>query len=226
MPDLASWLRIRREEKSIYLIDEHTRKVFSCIVEFVNLIDLIMNEASPEEVSIVARRISEIEHEADIMRRNVLSTLSEGKIDPSEREDLVHLTKRLDAVANNANAAARRISILDLNYVRMLGELFTKMVSDAKKCVEKLMETVDALKDGRDVSLLVDEVDHAEFEVDQDHLALRKALQGWKHGDIPPFTAITLSNLIDFVEGIADSAEETAEYIRLVSIKKPPKSRR
>ncbi|MBS7247550.1 MAG: DUF47 family protein [Candidatus Jordarchaeales archaeon] len=223
MPDLAGWFRIRREEKSIHLIDEHSRKVFSCVMELVNLVDLVMNEGSPEEVFIVARRINEMEHEADIMRRNVLDVLSEGKLDPSEREDLVHLTKRLDAIANNANAAARRISILNLNYVRMLGEPFTKMVSDAKKCVEKLMETIDALKDGHDVSFLIDEVERAEFEVDQDHLALRKALQDWKHGDVPPFTAITLSNLIDFVEGIADSAEDTADFIRLVSIKKPQK---
>lgn len=225
MPDLAGWFRIRREERSISLIDEHSRKVSNCVAEFVNLVELVMSEGSPEEILLVAHRIGEMEHEADLMRRSILTTLSEGKLDPSEREDLVHLTKRLDSVANNANAAARRISILDPNYVRLLGERFTKMVYDARRCVEKLMETIDALKDGRDVSPLVNEVDRVEFEVDQDHLALRKALQDWKHGDIPPFTAITLSNMIDFVEGIADSAEDTAEFIRLVSIKRPQKRR-
>ncbi|MEM1658372.1 MAG: DUF47 family protein [Candidatus Jordarchaeales archaeon] len=225
MPDLASWFRVRREEKSISLIDEHTRKVFNCVTELVSLVELIMSGCSPEEISVVARRVGEIEHEADIIRRSILTTLSEGRLDPSEREDLVHLTKRLDAVANNANAVARRISILDPQYIRMLGEQFVRMLHDAKKCVEKLLETINALREGRDIIPLVDEVDRIEFEVDQDHLALRKSLQEWKCSEIPPFAAITLSNMIDFVEGIADSAEDTAEFIRLVSIKRPPRRR-
>ncbi len=224
MSDLASWFRIRRTEKSIVLLDEHSKKVSNCVAELVNLIEVIMSGGSADEALMFIKRISEMEHEADIMRRSILKALSKGKLDPSEREDLVHLTKRLDSVANNANAAARRISILNLNYVRMLGDPFVKMVKDAKKCADKLVKTMDAFREGRDVSSLIDEVSQAEFEVDQDHLELRKSLQKWTRNDVPPFTAITLSNLIDFIEGIADSAEETADFIRLVSIKRLQKA--
>jgi len=220
LSSLASWFRIRREELAIKMLREHSKKVFNCVTELVHLVNLIMDGGDSDEISMSIKRINEMEHEADIMRRNILEELCKGKLEPSEREDLVHLTKRMDAVANNANAAARRISILDYKHVKILGGSFVKMVGDAEKCVRKLLETMEALRRGKEVSGLVDEVNQLEYEVDQDNLALRKELQSKTCENIGPFTAITLSNLIEFVEGIADSAEETAEFIRLVSIKR------
>ena len=52
----------------------------------------------------VFRRVDVLEHEADIMRRDILKNITKTEVKPEIREDLSDLIKRTDKIANAANA--------------------------------------------------------------------------------------------------------------------------
>jgi len=221
---LLEWLKGRREEKIITMLRDHARKVYDCVLELEKVIKLF-SDGKISEAKLGIKRISEIESEADSIRKRIMTLLTEGTLSSAYREDLAHLTKRLDSVANFANAAARRLSLLDENIVINDAEFkkkILKMMEDVVKCVGKMYEMVIRLgKDpvGRIIEY-ADAVDRLEHVVDESHMDVRRHLvkMSWEQLKTP-FNAITLHTFIECVENIADFSEDTAEFVRIVAIK-------
>ena len=111
MGSLLEWFSTKREEKVIKRTKEHSKKVYECVYEFQRAIELYCDGKVDKAAKLISR-VNQIENEADDIRREVLLLLSKGQMVPQVREDLTHLTKRLDDVANGANAAGRRLQLL------------------------------------------------------------------------------------------------------------------
>jgi len=221
---LLEWLKGRREAKVITMLRDHARKVYDCVLELEKVIKLF-SDGRISDAKLGIRRISEIESEADSIRKRIMTLLTEGALTSAYREDLAHLTKRLDSVANFANAAARRLSLLDENIITEDEEFkmkILKMMEDVVKCVGKMYEMIIRL--GKDpvekIIEYADAVDRLEHVVDESHMDVRKYLvkMSWEQLKTP-FNAITLHTFIECMENIADFSEDTAEFVRIVAIK-------
>lgn len=221
---LLGWLKGRREAKVITLLRDHAKKVYDCVLELEKVIKLFC-DGKVNEAKLGIRRISEIENEADSIRKRIMVLLTEGALVSAHREDLAHLAKRLDSVANFANAAARRLNLLEKSIIAEdteFKEKLLKMMKDVVKCVDKMYEMVIRL--GKDpvekIIEYADAVDRLEHVVDESHMDVKKHLlkMSWDYLKTP-FNAITLHTFIECIENIADFSEDTAEFVRIVAIK-------
>ena len=203
----------------------HCRKVYETVIELRNTIELAIAGEDEKKVRQRQKMISDLEREADRIRRDIHQLLTRGsELPSSERLDLVQLVSNLDSVANTANGAGRRLVILKeiSKFPRKILDALSVMVKDIIECVDLLRECVVSL--GGDINQTIkytDEINEKEFCVDEDLRNILTLLSQEKFS-IDPFTAIIFFEFISFLEGIADSCEETADFVRLVSLKIPP----
>lgn len=151
-----------------------------------------------EGAKTIIERLFSVEEEIDNLRRTVFEELTKGILPPRDREDIMHLVKRLDVMADFVKDSARSVLILlDCNVPNEIQKAFLDMVSDLVKCAATLKESLRLLSEdsikAREISL---KVEVEENKVDKHHLKIKSLLL--KYGDkINPATLIILKDLAD-----------------------------
>src|SRR6056297_1735019 len=97
---LRSWLKDRKKELILEKIIEHMQKVLETIHEFERATGFFVLEKESELAYKVYERVLHLEHEADIMRRDILGDISKSDMGSKMREDMMTITKRIDNVAD------------------------------------------------------------------------------------------------------------------------------
>src|SRR6056297_393702 len=110
---LRSWLKDRKKELILKKIVDHMKKVLETVHEFERAIGFFVLEKKKDLAYKVFERVLKLEHEADIMRREILVDISKSDMGSKMREDMMNVTKRIDNVADEADQAARRIVGID-----------------------------------------------------------------------------------------------------------------
>ena len=159
------------------------------------------------------------EEEVDRLRTNVFTELSKGAALVADyREDLLHLVKRLDTLADHTKDAARCLRML--GEVKIPQELCQKTVF----MTEKLVETASALRgaiekisssptEAISEAKKVEDIEHA---LDQEYLAAKSLFV--KYGETINCGAMVIfDDLIEFIEHAADMCADTADYIVVLS---------
>ena len=166
------------------------------------------------------RRTEEIEHEADILRREIFSILTTGAIDPNAREDLMHIVKRMDDVAHNANASVRRMSLLNVGeFPDELKDLILQMMSHSLECSDMLKECIEKLGiDATEILRLTDRIGEIEHKVDLLNSKVKSFLIQSQLTQ-NPFEAIVVLEFIERIENVADACEDTADIVKLMALR-------
>jgi predicted phosphate transport protein (TIGR00153 family) len=167
------------------------------------------------------KRTEQIEHEADILRREIFSILTTGELSqPNEREDLMHIVKRMDDVANNANAAVRRMALLNVGeFPGELKDLILQMMSYSLECSDMLKECIEKLGiDAAEIVRLTDRIGDTEHKVDLLNSQVKSFLI---HSQLTmnPFEANVVLEFIERIENIADACEDTADIVKLMALR-------
>ncbi|MHA1379751.1 MAG: TIGR00153 family protein [Candidatus Helarchaeota archaeon] len=219
MGTLLEWFRTRREANIIKEAREHSKKVYDAVFELDNVVKLFC-EGKYSETPKLIKKINALENEADGIRRKVMLDLTKGELTPSVREDLAHLVKRLDSVANNANAVARRLSLLTSDNIKPVCEELLQMSKLTLECIKVLNNTIELQLGGASPKIFesVARINRLEHEVDLVNMQIKFKLLGLKQ-DYSPFEAITIYEMINVFENITDCAEETADFIRIINVR-------
>jgi len=164
-------------------------------------------------------RLFHVEEEIDALRRRVFEELTKGSLPPKDREDIMHLVKRLDVMADHVKDSARNILILiGLDIPRELWETYYLMSLDIVECASTLRKSLKMLNENpseaRRISLRVED---SERKVDEKYLEVKRLLL--KYGEkINPSILIILRDLVDSMEEVADSCADTADYVRVLTV--------
>jgi predicted phosphate transport protein (TIGR00153 family) len=164
-------------------------------------------------------RLFSIEEEIDDLRRTVFEELTRGNMPTQHREDIMHLVKRLDVMADHVKDSARNVLVLiDLIVPKELWIGFEKMSIGLVKCAAVLKESLGYLGENptkaRESSL---NVEKEENKVDQQFLKIKSLLL--KYGEkVNPAILLILKDLLDSMEEAADSCADTGDYIRLLTV--------
>lgn len=219
MGSLLEWFKNRREENIIKETRIHAKKVYDCIFELNKLI-LLFFEGKLHEVPSLIKKVSELEHECDDIRRKIMIDLTKGELEPSIREDLAHLINRLDAVANNTNATAKRFGLLTNDSLIPIADELKKMSGISLKCVEILYKTIDLYlgRASQQVYSNITEINKLEHDIDVINFAIKEKLSKIQP-NYSPYTAILLFEMVNLLENISDNAEETAEFIKIIKVR-------
>ena len=212
------WFEKRRRTKGLELAHEQISKAF----DTVSLLHKAMKSFAEADFAETKRYVLDLyraEEEVDKLRTDVFTELSKGAALVADyREDLLHLVKRLDTLADHTKDAARCLEML--GNVKIPAELCQKTVY----MTEKLVDTAQALRSGiekitsspAEAAAEAKKVEENEHELDQEYLKAKSLFV--KYGEeINCGAMVIFDDLIEFIEHAADMCADTADYIVILS---------
>jgi hypothetical protein len=199
---------------------EHAKEVQKTVKELNKGIKTLLQEKDSEKAHDIFHDVDLIEDNADSIRRDILSSISKGELNPSVRTDLSHLIKRLDDVANCSTGVARRINTIPMNFWEQTSNestnLILNMMETTVECSNYLDKIViDLLGKRKQVKEYAKQINQLEHEIDLLNIKLRRSLQETNY-NVNSFSIFTVGNTIDILEAISDAIEAVADYIMLL----------
>ncbi len=212
------WFEKRRRTKGLELAHEQITKAF----DTVSLLHKAAKSYSDGNVTEMKKQILNLykaEEEVDKLRTDVFTELSKGAALVADyREDLLHLVKRLDTLADHTKDAARCLEML--GEAKMPDELCQKTVL----MTGMLVETAQALRGGiekissnpAEAIAEAAKVQSIEHELDEEYLRTKALFV--KYGEKVNCGAMVIfDDLIEFIEHASDMCADTADYIVILA---------
>ena len=217
MGSLIEYLKRETALNALERSIKHAKKVQECVIELEKGLNVLIKEKNLTNAEEFFDKVDALEGEADTLRRDIQKDISRGELNPSIRQDLSHLVKRMDDVANCCNGVARRIVTIPIKFWEQTSEKTINIIHEIMKttveCAEFLDKMViDLLGERKFIKEYARQINQTEHKVDLLNIKLRKSLQD-THYDVNFFTIFTIGNIFDILEAISDSIEGVADYI-------------
>ena len=209
-----------KRETAVNALEEsvkHAQIVQECVKTLDVGLQTLLKEKDVEKSHKLFHKVDVLERDADNLRRKIQRDISRGELNPSVRQNLSHLIKRMDDVANCSTGVARRINTIPLKFWEESSketiELILEMMKTTVDCVQYLDKIVlDLLEERKNITKFSTQINQLEHTVDLLNIKLRKNLQETDY-TVNFFTIFTAGNVFDILEAISDSIEGVADYI-------------
>ena len=159
------------------------------------------------------------EEEVDKLRTDVFMELSKGvALVADYREDLLHLVKRLDTLADHTKDAARCLEMLaEAEIPQELCEKTVFMTSKLVEAAQTLRNSIEKISfnptEAIEEARKVGEIEH---DLDTEYLKAKSLFV--KYGaKVNCGAMVIFDDLIEFIEHAADMCADTADYILVLS---------
>ena len=215
---MERWFTNRRKFKVLEMADRQMTLAIDTVIELENAISYALKCDKANAVDSF-NRLSTIEHEIDELRRTVFEELTRGSLQPKDREDIMHLVKRLDELADHVKDASRAVVLLlEAAVPKEMWEQFFKTAKDLVECATTLRKAIENLGSNPVRAMtLAKQIDVIEGRVDDKTLNSKAMLLEYsKKTDAA--TIILLKDLIEEMEHVADSCDDTADYVRILTV--------
>ncbi len=212
------WFEKRRRTKGLELAHEQINKAFDTVT-LLHKATKSFAEGNLKESKKHVQNLFTAEEEVDKLRTNVFTELSKGAALVADyREDLLHLVKRLDTLADHTKDAARCLQML--GEAKIPEELSNKTVFMTSKLMEtaqKLRISIEKISSNPGEAIAeAKKVEDIEHDIDQEYLATKSLFV--KYGEVINCGAMVIfDDLIEFIEHAADMCADTADYIVVLS---------
>lgn len=213
-----AWFERRRRTKALDLAHEQIAKALDTVTLLHQAIKSIL-EGKKKEARQQIENLFKVEEEVDKLRKEVFEELSKGAALLADyREDLLHLVKRLDTLADHVKDAARCMEMLaDAQLPKELCESTVYMTSKLVECAQELRGSIEKLSANPAEAIKgANKVEEIEHEVDEIYLKTKALFI--KYGEqINCGTMVIFDDLVEFIEQAADMCADTADYIVILS---------
>jgi len=218
MSELLNWFKRRRETRALNTMRRHLTTTMLIVGDLEKAVEAAVSNKTNETKSFVDS-IARAEKEADTLRRSFMDELSQGELPPADREDLMHLMKRVDMVADWCREATRLLNVIHMEEVpQSLKKAFIEMAGGLKECALSLRRSINKIVDKPEEALkAADEVERQEEKVDDLHENARRLLA--KEAKLRAGIAILTSQLFEAIETAADSCEDACDQIRIIIVR-------
>lgn len=219
MSELIKWFEKRREAKVITMMQRHLATTISAVEDLERAVKASANNDEKKMKESIAR-VTSAEKEADKLRRDVMLELARGELPPVDREDLMHLMKRIDMVADWSRESTRILSVIPPKDIPdNLKRVTVEMMRGTKECATGLRKCVSRMTEKPEEALkAADEVERLEEEVDALYENARKQLA--KETEMKVGVAIMLNQLLDAIETVADWCENVCDQVRVIIVRR------
>ncbi len=214
-----AWLGKQKEKEALNLSKQHMKE----IVESTRLMKEAVYEFCEDgkNIEIDSDKVFEKEKDADQIKSKILIQLSEGNFPPINREKIMRLVTTADDIADNARAAAMKLTFLDpANISRDVKDGLMKLSDYAYESTIEMREAFlalledpeSAIEKTEDVEKMEEKIDFFRSENLTPHIIK------WADESHLPGTANILTEVEDNIEEVADQAENCADSIREIAI--------
>jgi predicted phosphate transport protein (TIGR00153 family) len=217
---LLTWFGKRRQTKAVQLMQSHLSLTTRAVEELVKAMEhKIHRERELMEASIA--RLSMMEEEADSIRREIAFELTAGEIPPHERDDLLHLSRDIDWIADWSKEAGRILLVAPVerlpDTLAKKGMEITHVVKETanavRACIEQLSERP------KEAIRLADSVEDLEEKVDALYMEIRSLYPTIDFSKVNPGEMFLVGQLFDAIENITDWCENTIDQVRLLAVR-------
>ena len=215
---MERWFTERRKHKVLDLAYRQMTLAIDTVTELEKAIEAASSEDKGEAKKCIDRLFL-LEEEIDSLRRSVFEELTRGSLPSNDREDIMHLVKRLDVMADYVKDSARNVLVLfEADIPKEIWNAYVDMAKDLVGSASTLQKGIERLgADPLEAQRLAQEVDRIEGEVDKKYLKMKGLLL--RHGkDVDPAALLMLKDLLESMEHTADACDDTADYIRILTI--------
>jgi len=215
---MEKWFAQRRKSKVLELADRQMTLAIDTVIELEKEINAALN-GDKEKAKESFEKLSLIEHEIDELRRTVFEELTRGSLPSKDREDIMHLVKRLDEMADHVKDSARAVTLLlEAKVTGEMWEQFADTSKDLVACATTLRKAIEKLGTNPPEAMeLAKQIDEIEARVDEKYLKAKALLL--KHSNkMDAATISLLKDLIEEMEHVADSCDDTADYVRILTV--------
>jgi len=208
------WFERRRRTKALDLAHEQITKALDTVTLLHQALKNI-SESKKKEAMQLIENLFRVEEEVDILRKEVFKELSKGAaLFADYREDLLHLVKRLDTLADHVKDAARCLEMLvDTQFPKELCENTVRITSMLVECAQVLRGSIEKISVNPAEAIKgAEEVEEIEHKLDEEYLKTKSLFV--KYGDkVNSGAMVIFDDLIEFIEHAADMCADTADYI-------------
>jgi predicted phosphate transport protein (TIGR00153 family) len=213
-----NWFEKRRKTKGLELAHEQIAKAFDTVT-WLHKATKSFSEGNFKEAKEYIEKLYTAEEEVDKLRTDVFMELSKGvALVADYREDLLHLVKRLDTLADHTKDAARCLEML------VDAEIPQELCGKTVFMTAKLVETAQTLRnsiekissnpaEAMEEAKKVGEIEHV---LDEEYLGTKSLFVKYG-GKLNCGAMVILDDLIEFIEHAADMCADTADYILVLS---------
>ncbi len=160
-----------------------------------------------------AKRLKEVEHEADVVTHELFERLNRTFITPLEREDIHDLASGLDDVLDAAEAIGSRIVLFGVT--RPTSEAL-QLTAILARCGAQIEQAVDHLKDLKNLMSFTIEINRLENEADTISRQVVADLFSGRHDLLD---VMRWKELYGRLEDAADKCEDVANTIESIVLK-------
>ena len=197
--------RFLPKETSFFdFFEQHAALTVEGTKEFLSLVSTGAN------IEAKAKRISDIEHETDVITNRCVEALHKVFITPFDRDNIHRLITRMDDVMDYVEAASERIALYELT-------VMTADVRDLADCLHRAAQQVELatkglrnLKDPQSILKQCIDINRLENESDQ---ILRRAVARLFKEEKDPIVVIKWKEIYENLESAADRCEDVANII-------------
>jgi predicted phosphate transport protein (TIGR00153 family) len=212
------WFERRRRTKALDLAQEQISKALDTVTLLHQATKSIL-EGKKKEATQRIENLFKVEEDVDRLRMDVFKELTKGAaLFADYREDLLHLVKRLDTLADHVKDAARCMEMLkDAEIPKELCEDTVSMTGRLVDCAQALRGSIEKLTvSSAEAAAGAEKVDEIEHDIDVTYLKTKASFV--KYGDKMNCGAMVIfDDLVEFIEQAADMCADTADYIVILS---------
>ena len=212
------WFEKRRRTRGLELAHEQITKAFDTVT-WLHKAMKSFSEGNFKEAKKYIENLYKAEEEVDKLRTDVFMELSKGAALVADyREDLLHLVKRLDTLADHTKDAARCLEMLaEAEIPKELCEKTVFMTSKLVEAAQTLRNSIEKISfnptEAIEEARKVGEIEH---DLDTEYLKAKSLFV--KYGaKVNCGAMVIFDDLIEFIEHAADMCADTADYIVVLS---------
>jgi len=215
---IERWFAQRRKSKVLDIAYRQMTLAIETVTELEKSLTAALN-GNKEEAKASFERLFFTEHEIDDLRRTILEELTRGSMPLKDREDIMHLVKRLDVMADHVKDSARNVMVLlEAKVLKEMWEKFVEISKNLVDCATILRKAIEKLgtepSEARELTKKVDEI---EQRVDEKYLETKSLLIKYT-GKMDCATLMLLKDLLESMENVADTCDDTADYVRILTV--------
>lgn len=217
---IFGWFAPKRGHKVLAMVEDHLELTQKAVNSLYDMVEAAA-ESDPDKSRRSYMSVSEMEMQADELRRRMVEELTEGEMFPEERDDLMEMVRAVDWIADWSREAGRILNSIPFEKAPDEIKVATlNMVRANVDCVKVLTQCIRALpKDGKKALALANEVEMLEENIDDLYGEARKHFATLEFPGFTTGALILLNEFMDAVETVADWSENTADIVRAIAVR-------
>ena len=213
---------VLRKKSPFEQLMEHMGKVRECIDILGNgLIEYY--KGNYKDFSEITNKVSQIEHEADLIKSNLRNHLPGTLFMPVDKGKFLWALREQDKILDHAEKLAVMLDMRHTKIPKKLQDVFIDHIKLVMKTVKAMEVAVENIKDLVETSFVkrereqtkrfIRDVHKFEWEADQKKYDMTKAIYDLEK-KLDPMDTYHLLKIADWVDDIADHAENVADWLR------------